>query len=283
MIAQSQISKLSNRLHKQSGGRRIPEAVLERDYCVAWFLVGLSRSPLKTKLAFKGGTALKRCHFEDYRFSEDMDFTLLETTTLEAIKKELETIYTEVKTASGIAFRFVREDSQPHQNCHTFYLGYEGPLPATAAGKEIKVDITIKEHLAHPPEERVVLKSYAEYNDLPDGAKVLAYSLGEIAAEKTAALLDRARSEPRDLYDLWHLTVSSKSVEPAQIADAIRAKLAFRNKSLDEVRGEYDKKEPRLRKAWESRLSMQMSTLPEFDHVYRAVKRVLRQAGIAAE
>lgn len=35
MIAQSQISKLSNRLQKESGGRRIPESVLERDYCVA--------------------------------------------------------------------------------------------------------------------------------------------------------------------------------------------------------------------------------------------------------
>ncbi len=26
--------------------RWIPEAVLERDYCLAWFLVGLSRAPL---------------------------------------------------------------------------------------------------------------------------------------------------------------------------------------------------------------------------------------------
>lgn len=111
MIAQSQISKLSNRLQKESGGRRIPESVLERDYCVAQFLVGLSRSSLRTKLAFKGGTALKRCHFEDYRFSEDMGFTLLEAgTTLEIIKKEMESIYTEVKSASGITFRFVRDD-----------------------------------------------------------------------------------------------------------------------------------------------------------------------------
>ena len=64
MIAQSQISKLSNRLFKELGGRRIPEAVLERDYCIAWFLVGLSKVPLREMLAFKGGTALKRIHFE---------------------------------------------------------------------------------------------------------------------------------------------------------------------------------------------------------------------------
>jgi predicted nucleotidyltransferase component of viral defense system len=73
MILQSQISKLSNRLLKEQGGRRIPENVLERDYCIAWFLIGLSRSPLREKIVFKGGTALRRCYFSEYRFSEDLD------------------------------------------------------------------------------------------------------------------------------------------------------------------------------------------------------------------
>lgn len=84
MIPQRNISLLSNRLAKD-GGRRIPEAVLERDYCLAWFLATLSGSPLKAILAFKGGTALKRCYFDDYRFSEDLDFTLLRPTSLEDI------------------------------------------------------------------------------------------------------------------------------------------------------------------------------------------------------
>jgi predicted nucleotidyltransferase component of viral defense system len=77
MIAQRNLSLLSNRLARE-GGRRIPEAVLERDYCLAWFLVGLSRSTLRARMAFKGGTAIKRCYVGDYRFSEDLDFTLIE-------------------------------------------------------------------------------------------------------------------------------------------------------------------------------------------------------------
>ena len=44
--------------------------MLERDYCLAWFLSGLGESDLKPILGFKGGTALKRCYFGDYRFSE---------------------------------------------------------------------------------------------------------------------------------------------------------------------------------------------------------------------
>jgi predicted nucleotidyltransferase component of viral defense system len=73
MIPQRNISLLPNRLAKE-GGRRIPEAVLERDYCLAWFLVGLSRSPLRDSLAFKGGTALKRCCFGNYRFQKILIF-----------------------------------------------------------------------------------------------------------------------------------------------------------------------------------------------------------------
>src|SRR5713101_6515867 len=141
MIPQRNLSILSNRLARQ-GGRRIPEAVLERDYCLAWFLVALSRSPLRERLAFKGGTALKRCYFGDYRFSEDLDFTLTSDVPFETIRKELDPVFNEVLRASGIVFRFEREDRQSHVNSHTFYLGYEGPLPARVAS-QVKVDITI--------------------------------------------------------------------------------------------------------------------------------------------
>jgi len=88
MILQSQISKLSNRLLKENGGRRIPENVLERDYCIAWFLIGLSQTSLRNKLAFKGGTALRRCHFYDYRFSEDLDFTFLQPLSFEQLEAD---------------------------------------------------------------------------------------------------------------------------------------------------------------------------------------------------
>jgi predicted nucleotidyltransferase component of viral defense system len=67
LIPQRNISLLANRLAKV-GSRRIPESVLERDYCLAWFLAELARSDLQRSLAFKGGTALKRCFFADYRF-----------------------------------------------------------------------------------------------------------------------------------------------------------------------------------------------------------------------
>ena len=85
---------------------------------------------LLSNLAFKGGTALKRCYFGDYRFSEDLDFTLAAETALEEIMGNLEGVFAEVRRASGIAFRYSRADRRSHENCHTFYLAYEGPLPS---------------------------------------------------------------------------------------------------------------------------------------------------------
>jgi predicted nucleotidyltransferase component of viral defense system len=114
VISQRNISLLSNRL-AADGGRRIREDVLERDYCLAWFLAVLSQSDLKTVLGFKGGTALKRCYFGDYRFSEDLDFTLLEAIPLEEILGRLEPVYRGVREALANMITGSRLGGAPHQ------------------------------------------------------------------------------------------------------------------------------------------------------------------------
>jgi predicted nucleotidyltransferase component of viral defense system len=48
--------------------------VVEKDYVLGWVLTGISRDPLlANSWVFKGGTCLKKCYFETYRFSEDLD------------------------------------------------------------------------------------------------------------------------------------------------------------------------------------------------------------------
>jgi predicted nucleotidyltransferase component of viral defense system len=278
MIPQRNLALLSNRLARD-GGRRIPEAVLERDYCLAWFLIGLSRAPLRERLAFKGGTALKRCYFGDYRFSEDLDFTLTAETSFEVIRQELEPVFAEVRRSAGISIKFAHDDPQSHQNSHTFYLSYEGPLPATARPKEVKVDITIREEIVFPLESRKVLRAYAEYDDLPEDAAIPTYSLDEIASEKVVALLDPARNEPRDLYDLWFLTRNGHA-DLGHLTHAIDKKWKFRNRKPADARDILDAKVARYKKLWDVRLAAQMAELPEFAEVFRAVRRALRAADI---
>jgi predicted nucleotidyltransferase component of viral defense system len=269
---------LSNRL-AASGGRRIPEAVLERDYCIAWLLVAAGSTDLPRLLTFKGGTALKRCHFADYRFSEDLDFTLMPGADLQQAMKSLGDAYAETTRASGIAIRHSRDEEAQGLNSHTFYIAYEGPLPATARPKEIKVDITLTEQLVFALERKPILRSYDEFEDLPEDVSISVYSLREIAAEKTLALLDRARSEPRDLYDLWFL-ITDMPLDLDEIVPAVHDKLAFRGRTLEEVAGNFRNKERRYSTLWANRLASQMVALPHFEETYRVVQRSLRQAGL---
>ncbi len=65
-------------------------------------------------------------------------------------------------------------------------MANDGPLPR-GPRKTIKTDITIRERIVLPLEQRPVLRGYDEYRDLPADARLRAYSLDEIAVEKTVA------------------------------------------------------------------------------------------------
>jgi uncharacterized protein len=139
--------------------------------------------------------------------------------------------------------------------------------------------MTIKEEIVFPLESRKVLRAYEEYADLPEDAEILTYSLSEIATEKVVALLDAARNEPRDLYDIWFLT-SHGHVDLRDLTHAIEKKWAFRKKKPADTRAALASKEARYKKLWDMRLAAQMAELPEFPEVFRSVRRVLREAKI---
>jgi len=56
----------------------LAEQIVEKDYVLGWVLWGIGSDPvLGNQWVFKGGTCLKKCYIETYRFSEDLDFTVL--------------------------------------------------------------------------------------------------------------------------------------------------------------------------------------------------------------
>ncbi len=67
---------LRTRLQEARKRLGLPWEVLERDYLLSWILAAIAEvDALRETLVLKGGTALKKCYFGDYRFSEDLDFT----------------------------------------------------------------------------------------------------------------------------------------------------------------------------------------------------------------
>jgi predicted nucleotidyltransferase component of viral defense system len=58
----------------------LQNSTVEKDYVLGWILMGIQKnSKTCNSWIFKGGTCLKKCFFDEYRFSEDLDFTLIDT------------------------------------------------------------------------------------------------------------------------------------------------------------------------------------------------------------
>ena len=90
------------------------EDVVEKDYVIGWVLWGIGADEmLSSAWAFKGGTSLKKCYLETYRFSEDLDFTVLPGGPIRA--EELSPILQRVHQQSGIVFT----DRPPLLKTHT--------------------------------------------------------------------------------------------------------------------------------------------------------------------
>lgn len=65
-------------INAMAASYRLRDSQIEKDYVISWILFGISKNKLLSKsLVFKGGTVLKKVYFKDYRYSEDLDFTLL--------------------------------------------------------------------------------------------------------------------------------------------------------------------------------------------------------------
>jgi len=133
MIRSSEISKLAHQLG-------LGDKTIEKDYVLTWVLFALAASPLRELLAFKGGTAIKKIYVPDYRFSEDLDFTLLDLSlTNDALQSAVEALYPWLKGEANLTLATRKVEVHTSGN-PTFYLNYIGPLQGELASVRAKVD-----------------------------------------------------------------------------------------------------------------------------------------------
>lgn len=242
--------------------------VVEKDYALGWMLAAVSNhAETSTKWVFKGGTCLKKCVVETYRFSEDLDFTLLPDASysIDALRSILADLTAWVTANSGIEFPADTIDVRQRVNKAgrtTFEasVGYRGPL-AHPGPPKIRFDLTNDERIVRPVDRRVV---FHPYPDVPPGdGRVCTYSVGELVAEKLRALVERAR--PRDLYDVVQLAaIVIVPEEHAALREIARAKFAVKALDLPSASAIVDRVESdlELHSEWESMLKHQLPALP---------------------
>lgn len=207
--------------------------VVEKDYILGWLLAAINaNAELSSTWVFKGGTCLKKCYFETYRFSEDLDFTLKDEVHLDEdfLTARFADISEWLYEEAGIEIPVDRLKFDIYMNpreklsCEgrvyyqSFFVSGKKRLP------KIKLDLTADEVLVMPPFRQPVFHSYS---DMPaNGIFVECYDYPEVFGEKVRALGERGR--PRDLYDVINRYRNDHLTASAVVRDVLDQKCAYK-------------------------------------------------------
>lgn len=243
------------------------EDVVEKDYVLGWLLWGIgSDATLAKSWVFKGGTCLKKCYIETYRFSEDLDFTVLPggpilPADLPAIFKPL---LQRVADESGLDFSGKEPVFKSHGGGSSTEgrIYYRGPRGAPMVAS-VKVDLNSSEKLCRPAVPRTISHSYPEA--LPAPATVPCYSFEEVFAEKIRAMGERSR--PRDLYDIVNLFRRPDLQDRTSEVRTILAEKCAHKKLPIPTFASLDGSslKPELISEWANMLAHQLPKLPPFE------------------
>lgn len=241
--------------------------VIEKDYMLGWMLAAIAAAPeLSETWVFKGGTCLRKCFYETYRFSEDLDFTVIEggPETPEELAPIFEGVGDWLRDQIGVeivvdADTFVRHKNRRGNPTTQGRIAYRGPSKPPTLPK-VKIDLTSDEILVGPTVRRAILHTYSDAEELK--GEVQSYSIVELLAEKTRALAERCR--PRDLYDVVNIRRHAELVGDASpVVVALEKKCAYVGipvPNAETIRASPFRVE--LEQEWENMLGHQLPHLP---------------------
>ncbi|MBS0352242.1 MAG: nucleotidyl transferase AbiEii/AbiGii toxin family protein [Proteobacteria bacterium] len=231
---------------------------------------GIASHPeLQNTWVFKGGTCLKKCYFETFRFSEDLDFTLIEES--QADEKFLLDCFQKISNwifeNSGIEIPINKIHFEKYSNTAGKIsiegrIGYIGPLQRRNDPARIKIDLTSDELLVLSPLLRDIHHPYSDKSLI--NVKTTCYGFYELFAEKIRALRERAR--PRDLYDVIHLYrhVQTK-IDRISLLNALREKCKFKKIEVPTSESIINHPKQQELAAESNMLSHQLPTLPPLE------------------
>jgi predicted nucleotidyltransferase component of viral defense system len=259
----------------------LSEEVIEKDYVLGWLLAGITADPvLRDQWVFKGGTALRKCYCETYRFSEDLDFTVRPGGPEEPadLLPIFQRIFAWLEDACGMRMvvdetSFRRRKNRRGNATTEGRLAYRGPRQPPGLPK-VKLDLTSDELLAEPAAERPLSHPYSDAPSV--AANVRCYSITELLAEKLRALVERCR--PRDLYDVIHLhRHPDLALAAPKVRDLLARKCAFANvapPTLASIHASPFRAD--LEQEWDNMLAHQLPVLPPLAQFWNALDDLFR-------
>jgi predicted nucleotidyltransferase component of viral defense system len=250
-----------NAIKRRADEDGLPAPAVERDYVLAHVLTAISERDQEQQLVFKGGTSLRLCHFEDYRYSADLDFSLTGDFDVEDATRLIAEALVGCRERVGLPLLELDERNPPR-------IKYVGPLGAKP--RFVKLDLAPDELV----EGTMTLPIRRRYEDQQDG-RCRVYTLDEIAAEKLRCVMQRLQC--RDLLDLYELLVVN-DIDAEAAWPLFERKARHRDRDPDRFGESFDDRVPRWEERWDGELIEYTASPPEFDGVLRSVRRELRFA-----
>lgn len=246
---------------RQAASDGVPAPTVERDYVLAHIVAALGAIDDNHGLVFKGGTALRLCYFENYRYSADLDFSV--------VNGDMDTAYATIQSALSSVVGAVEAlnltDHEPRR------ISYRGPL---GRQRFLKLDISESELVLNVDAVRPLWR----WPDLPNTHAVAVYPLPEIAGEKLRCVMQRMQC--RDLFDLWFL-FEQGAVDPRDAVEIFKPKAKHRLLNTARFDSAFRARLEQYRRRWTNELELHVpGQVPHFEHVGRTVSRQLRAAGL---
>lgn len=265
----------------------VPTSTIDKDWVLSHFLNALFYfKPVKELFVFKGGTCIRKCYIEDYRFSEDLDFTLIDE-NFPIDEALIKTFIKKANEISGIGFHiftFRKQIFEDNEQGYEVILKFWGanhkinqePLPVNRWQDKIKLDIVFSETMLEKHQQKRIIHSYSDNELLSNPVNV--YSYNEIVAEKLRSLIQRNR--PRDIYDNWYFASNTTPENIKLIKNLLFKKAELKNINITSIDQFVNKdKREKNKRAWLDSLKQQMSIkkIPDFDVGYEKVKSFITE------
>lgn len=209
---------------------------------------------------FKGGTALRLCFYEDFRYSADLDFSLVDMTpdeAAEALRQALDVCRGEMG--------FSRLEIDPNNHEQILYIG---PL-----GRERSLNLHFDD------DERVIRTESRQlvrrYDDQPDPTPYLTiYALEEVAAEKLRCVIQRLQC--RDISDL-HRLLCVEGVDVDDVWPLFEEKARQKGFHAEQFTERLESRAENYERRWANELEVHLgNAVPHFESVMRELRRRLR-------
>jgi predicted nucleotidyltransferase component of viral defense system len=273
MISKNEINRLALE-------QKVRTTTIDKDWVLGHFIDAIYTIPkCLNNLIFKGGTCLKKCRFPDYRFSEDLDFTVTNENfvfDMKMLKKIVELVTERTEMLLHIqSLENLQFNNQTTGHCAKIkfwgadHSKNQQPTEPNRWQTSIKIEIILYEKMIFAPENANIIHNYSD--KLTENAQnIPIYSISEVLAEKIRALIQRSYTAPRDYFDIWYLSKHIENIDWQQVVKGFYKKIEYKNLQFSGIERLINENNDKiLKSAWKNSLEHQIENgkLPDYEKV----------------